>query len=110
MWAWPVWHVQGRLRLFSCWLGENSGTVISFTRLQAHRTIFALAYCPRTPACTAAGDKPELRWPEAAAELASLGYSSTLQYVEAAAAAVLRETGLVPHVNAGVMGEEELRR
>ncbi|KXZ45529.1 hypothetical protein GPECTOR_53g115 [Gonium pectorale] len=55
------------------------------------------------------GDKPEERWPEAAAELAELGYGSTLEYVEAAARAVLAETGLLPHVNAGVMGERELR-
>lgn len=50
------------------------------------------------------GDKPEDRWPEAAAELATMGYHSTLEYVEAAAEAVLRETGLLPHVNAGIMG------
>lgn len=48
-----------------------------------------------------AGDKPELLYPEAAAELAAMGYSSTLDYVAAAAGAVLRETGLLPHVNAG---------
>ena len=56
------------------------------------------------------GDKPELRWPEALAELQHMGYSSTLQYTHAAAEAVYRETGLLPHINAGVMGVEELSR
>lgn len=32
-----------------------------------------------------------------------MGYDSTLSYVKAAAAAILHETGLLPHVNAGVM-------
>lgn len=54
------------------------------------------------------GDKPELLYPEAAAELASLGYASTLDYVAAAAGAVLRETGLLPHINAGAMGLEDM--
>lgn len=39
-----------------------------------------------------------------------MGHASTLDYVAAAAAAVLQETGLVPHINAGVMGEADLRR
>lgn len=61
-------------------------------------------------ACTPPGDKPELLYPEAAAELAAMGYSSTLEYVEAAAAAVLAETGLMPHVNAGVMSQQDIER
>jgi hypothetical protein len=54
-----------------------------------------------------AGDKPELLFPEAAAELAAMGFSSTLEYVEAAAGAVLRETGLLPHINAGRAGSRD---
>jgi hypothetical protein len=34
---------------------------------------------------------------------------STLEYVARAAAAVLAETGLLPHINAGVMGLEDVR-
>jgi FO synthase len=56
------------------------------------------------------GDKPELLYPEAASELAAAGYATTLDYVEAAAAAVLRETGLMPHINAGVMGAQDIAR
>lgn len=39
-----------------------------------------------------------------------MGYSSTLDYVAAAAAAVLQETGLIPHINAGVMDQQQLQR
>ncbi|MHC3002543.1 7,8-didemethyl-8-hydroxy-5-deazariboflavin synthase CofG [Gordonia sp. GN26] len=54
------------------------------------------------------GDRPEDRWPEAREWLAARGYSSTLDYVRAAAVAVLTETGLLPHLNPGVMSLEEL--
>jgi len=56
------------------------------------------------------GDKPEMRWPEAAAELQAMGYRTTLEYVEAASKAILDHTGMMPHINAGVMGEEDLLR
>ncbi len=58
----------------------------------------------------AAGDKPELRWPEARRELSEMGLESTLDYVLLAAGEVYRRTGLLPHINAGVMGREDLRR
>jgi 2-iminoacetate synthase ThiH len=41
-------------------------------------------------------------------QLASMGFDSTLSYVQAAAARVLRETGLLPHINAGVMGRRHV--
>jgi FO synthase len=56
------------------------------------------------------GDRPEARWPEAAAWLEEAGYSSTLGYVRALAVQVLEATGLLPHVNPGVMSWEELGR
>ncbi|WP_435173863.1 7,8-didemethyl-8-hydroxy-5-deazariboflavin synthase CofG [Gordonia hongkongensis] len=56
------------------------------------------------------GDRPEDRWPQAGEWLAERGYSSTLDYVRAAAVAVLSETGLLPHLNPGVMSFEELLR
>ena len=49
------------------------------------------------------GDKPELRYGVAAEALAALGHATTLSYLAEMAGAVLRETGLLPHVNAGVM-------
>lgn len=56
------------------------------------------------------GDRPEARWPQAQEWLDQRGYSSTLDYVRAAAIAVLEETGLLPHLNPGVMSWEELHR
>ncbi|MFN2470394.1 MAG: bifunctional FO biosynthesis protein CofGH [Gaiellaceae bacterium] len=54
------------------------------------------------------GDKPELRYRAAADELAALGCQTTLEYLERCARLVLEETGLLPHVNAGVMGAGDL--
>ncbi|MGZ5403388.1 MAG: bifunctional FO biosynthesis protein CofGH [Nocardioides sp.] len=56
------------------------------------------------------GDRPEDRWPEARSWLESRGYGSTLDYVRAMAVRVLEETGLLPHLNPGVMSWEELNR
>ena len=56
------------------------------------------------------GDRPEERWPEARAWLDEQGYDSTLAYVRAMAIRVLEETGLLPHLNPGVMSWEELNR
>ncbi|MBP7063704.1 radical SAM protein, partial [Ferrovibrio sp.] len=47
------------------------------------------------------GDKPELRYREAADFLRQQGYASTVEYLYAMCALVQRETGLLPHVNAG---------
>ena len=56
------------------------------------------------------GDRPEERWPEARAWLDEQGYDSTLAYVRALAVRVLEETGLLPHLNPGVMSWEEMTR
>ncbi|MGH3350220.1 MAG: bifunctional FO biosynthesis protein CofGH [Nocardioides sp.] len=56
------------------------------------------------------GDRPEDRWPEAREWLESRGYDSTLDYVRAMAIRVLEETGLLPHLNPGVMSWEEMNR
>jgi len=54
------------------------------------------------------GDRPEERWPEARQWLDERGYESTLDYVRAMAIRVLEETGLLPHLNPGVMSWAEL--
>ncbi|HEX2052348.1 MAG TPA: 5-amino-6-(D-ribitylamino)uracil--L-tyrosine 4-hydroxyphenyl transferase CofH [Actinomycetota bacterium] len=54
------------------------------------------------------GDKPELRYKVAREELDAMGYASTLDYLAAAATAVMEQTGLLPHLNPGVMTTEEL--
>jgi FO synthase len=56
------------------------------------------------------GDRPEDRWPEAREWLDAEGYDSTLAYVRAMAVRVLEETGLLPHLNPGVMSWEEMTR
>ena len=56
------------------------------------------------------GDRPEERWDAARAWLDEAGYDSTLAYVRACAIAVLEQTGLLPHLNPGVMSWAELQR
>ncbi|WP_079148449.1 bifunctional FO biosynthesis protein CofGH [Streptomyces agglomeratus] len=56
------------------------------------------------------GDRPEDRWPEAREWLEAEGYDDTLAYVRAMAIRVLEETGLLPHLNPGVMSWTDLQR
>ncbi len=61
-----------------------------------------------TEALFTLGDKPEARYSAAREALAALGYGSTIEYLTAMAALVLKETGLLPHVNPGVMTRDEI--
>ncbi|MEI7886506.1 MAG: bifunctional FO biosynthesis protein CofGH [Actinomycetes bacterium] len=54
------------------------------------------------------GERPELRYPVAAAWLKEHGYDSTVDYLAAMCALVLDKTGLLPHANAGALSESEL--
>ena len=54
------------------------------------------------------GDRPELRYRVARDELATLGCETTLEYLERCARLVLEETGLLPHLNPGVLSRAEL--
>ena len=54
------------------------------------------------------GDRPEDRWPAAGEWLAERGYASTMEYVRAAAIAVIEHVGLLPHLNPGVMTWQDL--
>jgi FO synthase len=54
------------------------------------------------------GDKPELRYRVAREELAELDCGSTLAYLRRTAQLVLEETGLLPHLNPGVMTAEDV--
>ena len=56
------------------------------------------------------GDKPEARYPAARRALAQLGFDSTLAYLEHCARAVYEQTGLLPHLNPGVMTHADLER
>src|SRR6059058_4184693 len=74
--------------------------------------VLAVARAGAEAGCTEAlftlGDKPELRYRVAREELAALGCETTLEYLAQAARAVLEETGLLPHLNPGVMSRSDL--
>ena len=54
------------------------------------------------------GEKPELRYEQAKKSLAKLGYESMTQYLADMCALVLKETNLLPHVNAGTLSDDEI--
>ena len=56
------------------------------------------------------GDKPEDRWRQAREWLDAHGYDDTLSYVRAMAIRVLEETGLLPHLNPGVLSWQDFQR
>jgi FO synthase len=56
------------------------------------------------------GDKPELRYGVARDALARLGHATTIDYLAAMAALVFEETGLLPHLNPGIMSRDDLAR
>jgi FO synthase len=56
------------------------------------------------------GDRPEARWKQARQWLDAHGYDDTLSYVRAMAIRVLEETGLLPHLNPGVLSWQDFQR
>jgi FO synthase len=74
--------------------------------------VLAIARAGRAAGCREAlftlGDKPELRYAAARTALRKLGHASTVDYLAAMCELVLAETGLLPHVNAGIMSEQEI--
>ncbi len=75
--------------------------------------VLAIAQAGEKAGCQEAlftlGDKPEKRYPEARRELREMGFGSTIEYLVQACELVLKETGLLPHANPGVLSEEEIR-
>ncbi len=76
--------------------------------------VVAIAAAGRRAGCLEAlftlGDRPEDRYPVAREWLASYGYASTLDYLRAVSIRVIEETGLLPHLNPGVMTWEDMAR
>ena len=74
--------------------------------------VLAIARAGAAAGCTEAlftlGDKPELRYRAAREALAALGHATTIDYLRAMCALVLKETGLLPHANPGVMTRDEI--
>ena len=78
----------------------------------SHDEILDIARAGATAGCHEAlftlGDKPEARYKVARRELRELGHDSTLSYLAECAQLVLDETGLLPHLNPGVMTRADL--
>jgi FO synthase len=76
--------------------------------------VAAIAEAGRKMGCKEAlftlGDRPEERYPVAREWLRHRGYGSTLEYLRAVAIRVIEDTGMLPHLNPGVMTYEELAR
>jgi FO synthase len=75
--------------------------------------VLAIARAGQAAGCKEAlftlGDAPERRYAAAREWLTERGFARTIDYVRHCAQAVLRETGLLPHVNAGVLDEDDWR-
>jgi FO synthase len=56
------------------------------------------------------GDRPEQRWRQAREWLDARGYDDTHSYLRAMAIRVLEETGLLPHLNPGVLSWQDFQR
>jgi FO synthase len=76
--------------------------------------VVAIADAGRRAGCKEAlftlGDKPEDRYPVAREWLEARGFASTLDYLRSVAIRVIEETGLLPHLNPGVMSWEGMAR
>lgn len=75
--------------------------------------VLAIARAGRDAGCHEAlmtlGEAPEDRYPVAAEWLAARGYASTVAYLAEACRAIVEETGLLPHANAGALSGDDLR-
>jgi FO synthase len=74
--------------------------------------VLTIARAGAAAGCTEAlftlGDKPELRYHAAREALAARGHATTIDYLHEMCALVLEETGMLPHLNPGVMTREEI--
>ncbi len=89
---------QPPARLESPYLSEHEVLAIAESGAAAgcHEALFTL------------GERPELRYPDAARWLETQGFASTVDYLAHAARLVVEKTGLLPHANAGALYSEEL--
>ena len=89
---------QPPARLESPYLSEHEVLAIAESGAAAgcHEALFTL------------GERPELRYPDAARWLETHGFASTVDYLANAARLVVEKTGLLPHANAGALYPDEL--
>ena len=87
-----------------------SGTKASYMTLEE---IVRVARAGATECLLTLGDRPEAKYAEVREELKEIfggrEDGSTAEYVALAAEKVLAETGLIPHINAGILTRDELR-
>ncbi|OAE34331.1 hypothetical protein AXG93_1054s1150 [Marchantia polymorpha subsp. ruderalis] len=91
-------------------LGPKPGQAVYLTIEEVLNIARAGAAAGCSEALFTLGDKPELVYPQAKFELAAMGYATTIDYVAEAARLVLEETGLLPHINAGVMERDDVAK
>jgi len=76
--------------------------------------VLSIARAGQEAGCTEAlftlGERPELRYPLAQTWLEANGYASTVDYLAHVCGLVVRETGLLPHANAGALYPDELEQ
>ena len=89
---------QPPARLESPYLSDHDVLAIAESGADAgcHEALFTL------------GERPELRYPDAAKWLNQHGFASTVDYLAHATRLVVDKTGLLPHANAGALYSEEL--
>ena len=89
---------QPPARLESPYLSDHEVLAIAESGAAAgcHEALFTL------------GERPELRYPDAAKWLDQHGFASTVDYLAHATQLVVEQTGLLPHANAGALYSEEL--
>lgn len=89
---------QPPARLESPYLSEHEVLAIAEAGAAAgcHEALFTL------------GERPELRYPDAAKWLTRHGFESTVDYLAHATRLVVEKSGLLPHANAGALYPEEL--
>lgn len=78
----------------------------------SREAVLEIARAGRDAGCNEAlftlGDKPELRYRAAREELDRLGHATTLSYLAEVARLVFEQTGLLPHVNPGLLEASDL--
>jgi FO synthase len=62
-----------------------------------------------TEALIVAGERPEERYAEAKLWLRQLGYTSLVEYVIDISEKIVKDTGLLPHSNLGIITKEEMK-
>src|SRR5207237_10812236 len=104
------WTKLGRDACGYCTYVKQPGEADALT--MTPEMVLASANAAKRAGCKEAlfslGDKPELKYPSYRDWLRKRGYATTLAYLHDMCHLVYRETGLLPHVNPGILTEEDV--